>query len=311
MNYITTNQCRSKSRGSNGLHVFRAIAVMLCLLPSTVSSAPKTIELASVHAAVGDLRTGKMHYAKRDDIAVPIASITKLMTAMVVLDGGQPLDEWISIVERKDTYGKNSFSRLRTGSEATRGQLLRLALMSSENLASHVLAHHYEDGVDGFVSAMNAKATALGMTRTRFDDPSGLSPGNRSTASDLFTMIRAAHRYETIRLYSTTRRYTARFRSPRYEVSYGNTNPLTANRGWDIAVSKTGYLNEAGRCLVMVSEIDGAPVAMVFLNSFGKRTPLGDAGRVRRWLQTGSSGNVARAARDYEQRVGARYEASL
>jgi D-alanyl-D-alanine endopeptidase (penicillin-binding protein 7) len=309
MSLTTTNSSHSESGDvrarcpRSAIAVAISISITACFGPATVASATDGIELASVHAAVGDLRTGKVLYTKRDDLAVPIASITKLMTAMVTLDAGQPLDEWIPIVRRKNTHGKNGYSRLRPGSEATRGELLRLTLMASENLAAYVLASHYPGGVDAFVAAMNTKAEALGMTQTRFDDPSGLSLGNRSCAGDLLKMVGAAYKYEAIRDYSTTFRHMAKFRLPDYELGYGNTNPLTASSRWDVALSKTGYLNEAGRCLVMVAEIDGEPVAMVFLNSFGTRTPLGDAGRVRRWIQTGSSGGVAKAALDYEQRV--------
>jgi len=309
MGSVTANTSRRGVCGARARRLLSAIAMIACFVPVTDTHATDGIELASVHAAVADLRTGEVLYAKRDDLAVPIASITKLMTAMVTLDGGQPLDEWISVVGRKDTYGKNGYSRLRPGSEATRGQLLRLTVMASENLAAYVLASHYRGGVGAFVAAMNAKAEALGMTQTRFDDPSGLSLGNRSCAADLLKMVGAAYQYEEIRDYSTTYQYTATFREPDYALGYGNTNPLTASSRWDVALSKTGYLNEAGRCLVMVAEIEGEPVAMVFLNSFGTRTPLGDAGRVRRWLQTGSSGNVAGAAREYERRVATSYEA--
>lgn len=261
------------------------------------------IALASVHAAVGSLEGDEFLLAKRQDVPVPIASITKLMTAMVVLDGGQPLSEWLPIVKRKETYGKNAFSRLRVGSEATRGSLLRLTLMSSENLAAYSLARHYPGGIEAFVDAMNAKADELGMGDSRFDDPSGLSTGNRSTATDLVKMVRAAHGYEEIREYSTTYQHSVVFRKPRHSMTYGNTNPLTASRRWDVGLSKTGYLDEAGRCLVMVAEIDEQPIVMVLLNSFGTRTPLGDAARVRRWLQTGAGGAVAGPALEYEQRV--------
>jgi D-alanyl-D-alanine endopeptidase (penicillin-binding protein 7) len=308
MTVIAGNKGRDGSGGSRLAWLLRAIALIACLLWSVVMQAAEGIELASVHAVVGDLSKGEVLYAKRDDVDVPIASITKLMTAMVVLDGGQPLDEWIPVVARDDTAGKNGYSRLRIGSETTRGQLLRLALMSSENLAAYLLAFHYPGGLDAFTAAMNAKAERLGMTRTRFDDPSGLSIGNRSSASDLLKMVLAAYEYETIRDYSKTYQYTARFRRPRYTLSFGNTNPLTASSRWNVALSKTGYLDEAGRCLVMVAEIEGVPVAMVLLNSFGTRTPLGDAARVRRWLQTGSSGSIAGAALQYERRVAARYD---
>jgi len=261
------------------------------------------LQLASVHALVVDLDTGATLYQKRADTAVPIASVTKLMTAMVVLDGGQPLDEWLAIVGWNQETGKNAYSRLRIGSEAQRGELLRIALMSSENLATHVLASYYAGGVEAFVSAMNAKARSLGMSSTRFVDPAGLSPGNRSTATDLGQMVRAAFEYSQIREYTTGYQHVAQFRNPRYTLGYGNTNPLVASSRWDMVLSKTGYLNEAGRCLAMVSEIDSRPVAMILLNSFGTRTPLGDAGRVRRWLTTGESGRVAGAALEYEKRV--------
>jgi D-alanyl-D-alanine endopeptidase (penicillin-binding protein 7) len=282
---------------------FSLAALLLCC-PLLASSVPaEGIVLASVHAVVGGLDTDDVLFAKRQDTPVPIASITKVMTAMVVLDGGQPLDEWLPIVERDQTHGKNGYSRLRVGSEATRGSLLRLTLMSSENLAAYVLARHFPGGAGAFVDAMNAKAVALGMEHSRFDDPSGLSTGNRSTAADLLKMVRAAHGYEVIRDYSTTYQHTATFRNPRHSMAFGNTNPLTASSRWDVSLSKTGFLDEAGRCLVMVADIDEEPVIMVLLNSFGTRTPLGDAGRVRRWLQTGDGGQVARSALEHERRV--------
>lgn len=315
MRRIRTDIDRRKASGLHGrgalASFFMAAAMVAAVVPVgqwATAHATKGIELASVHAAIRDLGTGKILYEKRDELSVPIASITKLMTAMVTLDAKQSLTERLSIVRRENTHGKNGFSRLRPGSEATRGDLLRLTLMASENLAAYVLAIHYEGGVDAFVAAMNAKAKSLGMTRTRFEDPSGLSPENRSSAADLLKMVAAAYEYDTIREYSTTRRHVVKFRSPTYELAYGNTNPLTGSSRWDVALSKTGFLDEAGRCLVMVTEFDGKRVAMVLLNSFGTRTPLGDAGRVRRWLQTGSSGSVAEAALEYEQRVAARYE---
>lgn len=266
------------------------------------------LQLASVNAVVVDLETGDALYRKFADAPVPIASVTKLMTAMVVLDGGQPLDEWIQIRNWDRTLEKNAYSRLRVGSEAHRGELLRIALMSSENLATHVLASHYPGGVEAFIAAMNAKALALGMTNSRFVDPAGLSPENRATAEDLALMVRAAYQYPLILEYSTVYQHTVQFRNPRYTLPYGNTNPLVASSQWDLGLSKTGYLTEAGRCLVMVTRIDDRPVAMVLLNSFGSRTPLGDAGRVRRWLTTGDSGQVAGAALQYERARTAAYE---
>jgi len=273
--------------------------------------AAERLELASVHAVVMDLRDGEELYRKHADVAVPIASVTKLMTAIVVLDAGQPLDEWLTIVDWPGELEKNAYSRLRIGSEAQRRELLRIALMSSENLATNVLAHHHPGGNAGFIAAMNAKAAALGMTRSRFVDPAGLSPDNRASAGDLAKLLRTAYDYPEIRELSTRYQHTARFRQPRYSLGYGNTNPLVASSRWQVDLTKTGYLREAGRCLVMVTEVDGRPLAMVLLNSFGTRTPLGDAGRVRRWITTGDGGRIAGAARDYErQQVKALLESS-
>ncbi|MEQ8858897.1 MAG: D-alanyl-D-alanine endopeptidase [Pseudomonadales bacterium] len=285
---------------------FRIVLIVmacLCCRLSVADDPPDAtaLQLASVGAAVVDLDTGEMLYRKNADAALPIASVTKLMTAVVVLDSGQPLDQWLGIVDWNRALGKNAYSRMRIGSEAQRGELLRLALMSSENLATNVLAHHHPGGFDAFIDAMNAKAAALGMTRSRFVDPAGLSPENRSSAEDLATLVRAAYGYDEIRSRTTGYQHTARFRNPRYTLPYGNTNPLVASSRWDLELSKTGYLREAGRCLVLVSRIDDRPVAMVLLNSFGTRTPLGDAGRVRRWLTTGQGGTVAGAAARYER----------
>jgi D-alanyl-D-alanine endopeptidase (penicillin-binding protein 7) len=279
-------------------------AVLLVCCPLFASDVPaEELVLASVHAVVAGLDGDEVLLEKRQEVSVPIASITKLMTAMVVLDAGQPLDEWLPIVQREETHGKNGYSKLRVGSAATRASLLRLTLMASENLAAYNLAHHHPGGLEGFVDAMNARASDLGMEGSRFDDPSGLSTGNLATATDLLKLVRAAYGYEEIREYSTTRQYTATFRKPKHAMAYGNTNPLTASSRWDVLLSKTGYLTEAGRCLVMVAEVEEQPIVMVLLNSFGTRTPLGDAGRVRRWLTTGSGGKVARSALEYERRV--------
>ncbi|PWG65557.1 D-alanyl-D-alanine endopeptidase [Sediminicurvatus halobius] len=280
---------------------------ILCLILSLPAGGherpdPGSLQLASVHAAVAVLGEDRPLYEKRADVAVPIASLTKLMTAYVVLESGAALDEWLTVVPREQTPAKNAYSRIRIGSRLQRGELLRLALMSSENLAAHVLAAHHPGGRKGFVAAMNEAAQRLGMTRSRFVDPSGLSPDNRASARDLLRLVNAAHAYPEIREYSTTPARTARFRGPRYTLGYGNTNPLVHRAGWRVTLSKTGYLNESGRCLVMVANPGGRPLAMVFLNSFGSRTPIGDAGRVRRWLETGEGGSVAGAALEYERR---------
>jgi serine-type D-Ala-D-Ala endopeptidase (penicillin-binding protein 7) len=259
------------------------------------------IQLGSVKAAVFDLVGATLLYSKNADVQVPIASITKLMTAMVVLDSEQPLDEMLTISKVDRESSNNGYSRMRIGSRLSRGDLLRVMLMASENLAASNLAVHYPGGFAAFIAAMNIKAQALGMTQTRFVDASGLSIKNVSTAADLVKMVAAAVRYEAIRDLSTTGSFTARFENPRYRLHYVNTNSLVRRNGWDVGLSKTGYLNEAGRCLVMITAIDGRDVAMVLLDSFGKLTPLGDAGRIKRWLTTGASGAVAGAALTYER----------
>ena len=282
----------------------RILSLLLALaaLPAAAATPePGNLHLASVHAVVMDLESGRTLYRKHADVEVPIASVTKLMTALVVMESGQSLDEWLTIVDWDLDLTKNAYSRLRIGSEAQRGELLRIALMSSENLATNVLASHHPGGFTGFVAAMNARAQALGMTRSTFVDPAGLSPDNRSSADDLARLVKAAYDIEDLGRLTTGYQHTARFRNPRYSLPYGNTNPLVASSRWSPELTKTGYLTEAGRCLVMVTRVDERPVAMVLLNSFGSRTPLGDAGRIRRWLTTGEGGTVAGAARDYER----------
>ncbi len=274
-------------------------------LPAQASHLGKLKEanlaLGSVNALVLDLDSNQPLYSKNADRVVPIASITKVMTAMVVLDSKAPMDEWLSIVKRQRKQDKNGYSRIRIGSQLKRKDLLLLALMSSENRAANVLAQSHPGGMEAFVKAMNAKAKSLGMHQTRFVNASGLSRDNISTASDLMKMIRAAAKYPEIREYSTTTKYDARFKKPRYVLYYANTNPLARKSSWDVTLSKTGYLTEAGRCLVMISTIEGHNIGMVFLDSLGKRTPIGDAGRVKRWILTGKGGTVSRAARDYER----------
>jgi serine-type D-Ala-D-Ala endopeptidase (penicillin-binding protein 7) len=274
---------------------------------NTTTPAAEALELASVHALVATLGNDMRLYAKHADRVVPIASITKLMTAMVILDAGQPLDEWVTIVARDRPAPANAWSRIRTGSEARRGDLLRIALMSSENLAAHVLARHYPGGYEAFIAAMNAKAGMIGMTESRFVDSTGLSTENTATATDLAKLARAAYDYDIIREFSTTSQHDVYFRQPRYALSYANTNPMTRSDRWSVGLSKTGYLTDAGRCLVMVTTIGDEPLVVVLLDSFGRRTPLGDAARIRRWLETGTSGPVAGAARDYERQRIATY----
>jgi D-alanyl-D-alanine endopeptidase (penicillin-binding protein 7) len=292
----------------------KAFVLALCCLSSAQVAAapdPDHLSLASVQAAVARLDAGPDEYIhrRRAERSVPIASVTKLMTALVVMRSGADLDEWLAVVERQQAPPNNAFTHLRVGSELRRRDLLRIMLQASENMAAHVLASHHESGREGFVEAMNRTATELGMTGSRFVGPSGLWPDNRSTAADLVKLARAAHGHPEIREFSTGGYFRARFRNPGYSLTYGNTNPLTHSSRWDVRLSKTGYLDEAGRCLVMVTVLDGEPLILVLLDSFGRRSPLGDAGRIRRWLATGDSGSVAGAAADHARRREAEYQA--
>jgi len=266
--------------------------------------------LASVNAAVAVVGSNDLLFAKNADRSVPIASVTKIMTALVVLESGAPLNEWLVFHKRHTPAAANAYSRIRIGSQMRRANVLRIALMSSENFAAYTLARSYPGGFDGFIEAMNAKAKALGMTGTRFVDPTGLSVENLSTAGDLVRLVNAAADYPEIREYSTTDYFRGQFRKPRYSLSFGNTNALVHRESWGVELSKTGYLSEAGRCLVMVSNMNGKQVVTVFLDSLGTRSPMGDAGRVKRWLDTGASGQVAKAARQYAQEKNAAYNAT-
>lgn len=266
-----------------------------------------SVNLASVQAAVAEAGSTELLVDKHADRAVPIASLTKLMTALVVLESGESLDQWLEFLPWHITPEANAYSRIRIGSTLKRRDLLRLSLMSSENFATYNLARHHPGGYDAFVAAMNERALSLGMTRTRFTDPTGLSTGNVSTASDLVRLANALQAYPLISEYSTLGQFTAEFRQPRYRLAYGNTNSLVHRDGWGVTLSKTGYLTEAGRCLVMVSEMDGRQVTTVLLDSLGTRSPMGDAGRIRRWLASGEPGQVAEVARQYEQDRNRRY----
>lgn len=285
---------------------------VLCLLNVSRAMAVERseLQLASVNAAVAYADDEGLVYGKNADRRVPIASITKLMTALVVMESGEPLTEWLDFRERHIPAPANAYTRIRVSSELRRSDVMRIALMSSENFAAHTLARHHPGGYDAFIEAMNAKAVELGMLRTTFVDPTGLSVDNRSTAADLVRLVRAASQYPQIREYSTTRYFTAQFRQPRYRLAFGNTNVLVHRDSWGVGVSKTGYLSEAGRCLVMLFELDGKPLVTVLLDSLGTRSPMGDAGRIKRWLTTGAGGSVAAAARAYERKKNAAYAAS-
>jgi len=239
--------------------------------------------LQSASAAVID-DDGNLIYGKDLDTIRPIASITKLMTAMVIIEGDQNLDEMLTITRDDRDHIKATASRLAYGAKLSRKDLLLLAIMSSENRAAAALGRNWPGGTAAFVKQMNLKAKELGMGNSRFADPAGLNPGNQATARDLGKMVAAAQNYELIRKASTTQSKEVRPFPDRGPMTYVNTNRLLKNANWDISLSKTGYLNESGRCLVMHAKIDGEPVFIVLLNSYGKLTPYGDSNRLRKWL---------------------------
>jgi len=247
------------------------------------------LRLASANALVFDANTGQPIYAKGADTITPIASVTKLMTAMVVLDADQGLDETISVGIADLDLLKGSHSRLRLGSELSRREMLRLALMASENRAASTLARHYPGGTGACVEAMNRKAQSLGMVRTRFADPTGLSSDNVSTASDLARMVKAAAGYDLIRDATTTASHYVEVQPTGTVLGYNNTNALVRTAQWDIQLSKTGFIREAGKCLVMLANIASRPIVIVLLDSYGRLTRIGDANRVKHWLETGES----------------------
>ncbi len=246
------------------------------------ASSPK---LRSSIALIYDEQGQSSLYTKNADTVAPIASITKLMTAMVVLDAQLPLEEEISISAQDMDMLKGTRSRMRPGMKLTRGELLRLALMSSENRAAAALARTYPGGTMAAVAMMNDKARELGMKDTRFLDPTGLNSGNVSTAQDLVKMVQAAQCYDLIHEFTTTSSHTVGL-GGRHPMRFNNTNPLVKNASWDIGISKTGYISEAGRCLVMQAKINQRPVVIVLLDSWGLRTRVGDANRIKKWMES-------------------------
>jgi D-alanyl-D-alanine endopeptidase (penicillin-binding protein 7) len=237
---------------------------------------------------------GEALYEKNARIVVPIASITKIMTAMVVLDSMPNLQAPITITDDDVDYLKGSRSRLQVGSVLTREMALLLALMSSENRAANALGRHYPGGLGAFIVAMNRKAASLGMSRTHFEDPTGLTSNNVSTAHDLARMVAAAYRYPLIREFSTTSGVTAEVKGR--ELEYRNTNQLVKSPAWEIGLSKTGYIQEAGKCLVMQARVADRPVVIVLLDSSGKQTRIGDANRIKRWMESASAAGKATPA---------------
>ena len=242
------------------------------------------LDLKSSVAFVLDQDTNEVLLNKNSKAVLPIASITKLMTGLLISEANLPLDETLTITQDDVDTEKGSSSRLRPGTQLTRGEMLHLALMSSENRAANALGRNYPGGLNAFVSAMNAKAKALGMNDTRYVEPTGLSSQNQSSARDLALLVKTAHQVPLLRELST---------SPEYQVAVGNrqlqyhtTNRLVLNPSWDIGLQKTGYINEAGQCLVMQAQLAGRKLIMVLLDSAGKYSRIGDAERIRKWLMT-------------------------
>jgi len=292
-------------------HSWRRPFLALLLVPALTFGAPAGTGIPvapakPVHVAKPDIRSASVIvldavdssvlYSKQAQRPVPIASITKLMTALVVLDAGQPMDEMIELTTADRRLERSSYSRLAIGSQLSRGDLLHLALMSSENRAAHAVARTYPGGLPTCLKAMNAKARALGMKTARFTDPTGLSNGNVSSAADLAKLVAAAAADPTISTFSTSSSLTVAV--GRQLLEFRNTNSLVAKPDWDVMVQKTGYTSAAGQCLVMQTVIRERPVLIVLLNSFGKYTRVADARRIRKWMEADlDQGQLAQVAR--------------
>ncbi len=258
--------------------------LFLTAFAATSLAAPAlTPKLKSSSVLVVDQSDSSVLYSHNSDVAAPIASITKLMTVLVVLDAKQPLDEPLEITEEETNLPKPNFSRLTVGTVLTRADMMHLALMASENRAAHALGANYPGGMPALVRAMNAKAEALGMTSSRFVEPTGLSSENVASPEDLSKLVIAASRNAVMREYSTDPSYSVRVH--RHLVEFRNTDKLVQNPGWNIIVQKTGYIAEAGKCLVMEAVIEGRNVVIVLLDSLGKYTRVADAQRVKSWME--------------------------
>jgi len=240
------------------------------------------LELKSSVALVLDQDTNEVLFSKNSQAVLPIASITKLMTAVVVTEAQLPLDEVLTVTQDDVDTEKGSRSRLSVGTQLTREEMLHLALMSSENRAAHALGRAYPGGLPAFVAAMNRKASELGMVDTRYVEPTGLSSRNQSSARDLATLVKHAHGHQIIRDLSTSLEYQVAV--GQRQLQFHNTNGLVKNPEWEIGLQKTGYISEAGRCLVMQAKLAGRQVIMVFLDSAGRYSRIGDAERVRKWI---------------------------
>ncbi len=254
------------------------------------------LDLSANVALVIDQNSSEILFEKNSHVALPIASITKLMTSLVVVEANQNLDEMLTVTEDDVDRKRYSHSRLRIGSQLSRANMLHIALMSSENRAAAALGRNYPGGLTAFIRAMNAKASELGMTNSRFADPTGLSSANVSSARDLARLVVAAYQHPLIREYSTDRNYAVEPGGPALE--YRNSNGLIENPEWAIGLQKTGYIAEAGRCLVMQVNVAGRPVVMVFLDSKTKQSRLADADRIRKWLENRGTSAMTGARAD-------------
>ena len=247
-------------------------------------------KLASSAVAVIDQTTGDVLYEKNANVVVPIASITKLMTAMVALDAQPSLSETLTVSDADVDLLKGTHSRLSVGTQLSREEMLRLSLMSSENRATAAISRYYPGGRPAFIAAMNAKAGELGLTDTHFQDPTGLTPNNVSSARDLVKLVNAAHQYPLIREFSTSEEYQVAIKGR--AQTFRNTNALVKSDNWTIGLSKTGYISEAGKCLVMQAWLNNKPTIIVLLDSWGKVTRIADAQRIKRWIETIANSGV-------------------
>ena len=252
--------------------------------PSLYVKNSKSLKVRSLKAIVVNQNTGEVIYEKKADAKASIASLTKLMTAMVVLDSGMDLNKKIKLTKADIDRVKRTTSRLPIGAKLSRYELLKAALISSDNRAAFALSRSYPSGRKGFINAMNVKAIQLGMQNSQFRDPTGLDKRNISTAKDLLKLVRAAYQYSVIRELTTTPSESIKIGNKRNSIGFNNTNPLVRKGVWDIGLSKTGFIREAGRCLVLQTVIDGEPIIIVLLNSYGKLTRFADVKRIRTWM---------------------------
>jgi serine-type D-Ala-D-Ala endopeptidase (penicillin-binding protein 7) len=253
-------------------------------------SAGDELDLKSSVALVIDQETSEVLLRKNDSAILPIASITKLMTGLVISEAKLPMDEMLTITQDDVDTEKGSSSRLRVGTSLSRGELMHLALMASENRAAHALGRTYPGGLTAFVEAMNQRAQLLGMADTKYVEPTGLSSRNQSSAQDLARLVGTASQDKMLSELSTSPGYQVEV--GRRTLQFNNTNRLVKNPAWDIGLQKTGYISEAGQCLVMQAKVAGRKLIMVFLDSAGKFSRIGDAERVRKWVETQSPAGV-------------------